>query len=123
MTPGVATRDASAGGAFRDLSKGAVLQCVEAATLGMPFEVWKTRMGRYRSESTVEAFQQIYREGGVRAYWRGLAPKLVESASKGAVLLYSKVRGSPRRKEEGRMKENKQRVETAERKDELTREA
>ncbi|KEP60783.1 UNVERIFIED_CONTAM: MC family transporter, putative [Hammondia hammondi] len=90
MTPGVSTRDGSAGGGLRDLSKGAVLQCVEAATLGMPFEVWKTRMGRYRSESTVEAFQQIYKGGGVRAYWRGLAPKLVESASKGAVLLYSK---------------------------------
>ncbi|KAL8448920.1 hypothetical protein Emed_003490 [Eimeria media] len=34
-----------AGGAS-DLARGAVLQCVEAATLGMPFEVWKTRMGR-----------------------------------------------------------------------------
>jgi len=30
----------------RDLLLGAGLQCVEAATLGMPFEVWKTRMGR-----------------------------------------------------------------------------
>ncbi|PFH38052.1 putative MC family transporter [Besnoitia besnoiti] len=56
----------------------------------MPFEVWKTRMGRYRSEGTLEAFQEIYKGGGVRAYWKGLAPKTVESASKGAVLLYSK---------------------------------
>ncbi|CBZ56157.1 MGC79800 protein, related [Neospora caninum Liverpool] len=89
MTPGVAAGNGNAGG-VRDLSKGAILQCVEAATLGMPFEVWKTRMGRYRKESTIEAFQQIYKQGGVQAYWRGLAPKLVESASKGAVLLYSK---------------------------------
>ena len=25
---------------------GAILQCVEAATLGMPLEVWKTHLGR-----------------------------------------------------------------------------
>ncbi len=30
----------------QDLLNGAVLQCIEAATLGMPLEVWKTRMGR-----------------------------------------------------------------------------
>lgn len=36
-----------------DLVTGAVLQCVEAATLGMPFEVWKTRMGRHREETTL----------------------------------------------------------------------
>jgi hypothetical protein len=61
----------------------------------MPFEVWKTRMGRYRNEGTFEAFANVYRTAGggakgVGAYWKGLAPKLVESASKGAVLLYSK---------------------------------
>lgn len=36
---------------------------VEAATLGMPFEVWKTRMGRFRNESTVQAFVNIYKRG------------------------------------------------------------
>jgi len=30
----------------------------------MPFEVWKTRMGRYRSESTVQAFKAVYERGG-----------------------------------------------------------
>ncbi len=27
-----------------DLATGALLQCLEAATLGMPFEVWKVRV-------------------------------------------------------------------------------
>jgi len=75
----------------RDLFNGAVLQCVEAATLGMPFEVWKTRMGRHRNETTIQAFENVYkRGGGLRAFYAGLAPKLVESASKGAILLFSK---------------------------------
>lgn len=43
----------------KDLVVGAVLQCVEAATLGMPFEVWKTRMGRFRNESTIESFRNL----------------------------------------------------------------
>lgn len=75
----------------RDLVNGGLLQCVEAATLGMPFEVWKTRMGRYRTESTLQAFRNVMREGGgVGAFWAGTGPKMVESASKGAILLFSK---------------------------------
>lgn len=79
----------------KDLRNGALLQMAEAATLGLPFEVWKTRMGRFRNEGTIEAFRNIYQTGGggfsgVSAFWRGFAPKLVESASKGAVLLASK---------------------------------
>jgi len=66
------------------------LQCAEAATLGMPFEVWKTRMGRFRSETTIEAFKNVYRQGGIGAFWRGTSAKMVESASKGAILLYAK---------------------------------
>lgn len=42
-----------------DLVVGGLLQCVEAATLGMPFEVWKTRMGRFRNESTIESFRNL----------------------------------------------------------------
>eukprot|EP00008_Paramoeba_atlantica_P003787 CAMPEP_0201488726 /NCGR_PEP_ID=MMETSP0151_2-20130828/19342_1 /ASSEMBLY_ACC=CAM_ASM_000257 /TAXON_ID=200890 /ORGANISM="Paramoeba atlantica, Strain 621/1 / CCAP 1560/9" /LENGTH=279 /DNA_ID=CAMNT_0047874079 /DNA_START=123 /DNA_END=962 /DNA_ORIENTATION=- len=81
--------------ALKDLGSGAVLQCLEALTLGMPFEVWKTRMGRYREESTVRAFSNVYRAGGggmsgVMSFWAGLGPKMIESASKGAVLLMSK---------------------------------
>ena len=56
----------------------------------MPFEVWKTRMARFRGESTITAFQNIYREGGVSAFWAGTGAKMVESASKGGVLLVSK---------------------------------
>jgi hypothetical protein len=71
------------------------LQCLEALTLGMPFEVWKTRMGRYRNENTVSAFVNVYKAGGggvrgVMSFWAGLGPKMVESASKGAVLLVSR---------------------------------
>ena len=57
-------------------------QCAEAATLGMPFEVWKTRMGRFRQESTIEAFKNVYKQGGIGAFWRGTSAKMVESASK-----------------------------------------
>lgn len=89
------TQQQSGQAGWRDLRNGAILQCVEAATLGMPFEVWKTRMGRYRSETTVQAFTNVYRSkggglAGILAFYQGLGPKLVESASKGAVLLYSK---------------------------------
>jgi Mitochondrial carrier protein len=83
------------GTALKDLGAGAVLQCLEALTLGMPFEVWKTRMGRFREESTVRAFVNVYKAGGgglpgVASFWAGLGPKMIESASKGAVLLWSK---------------------------------
>ncbi|OEH74910.1 mitochondrial carrier [Cyclospora cayetanensis] len=77
-------------GGPKDLASGAALQCVEAATLGMPFEVWKTRMGRHRSEGTLEAFSSIWRSRGLGGFWQGTSAKLLESASKGAVLLYSK---------------------------------
>jgi hypothetical protein len=46
----------------KDLVVGGALQCLEAATLGLPFEVWKTHMGTYRQQSTVEAFGVIYRK-------------------------------------------------------------
>lgn len=41
-------------------------------------------MGRFRNESTVEAFKQVYktRGGGFRgvaAFWQGLTPKLVSA--------------------------------------------
>ena len=75
---------------YKDLILGGGIQCVEAATLGMPFEVWKTYMGRHRDLSTIQSFRAIYAEGGVFAFWKGLSPKLVESASKGAILLYAK---------------------------------
>lgn len=74
----------------RDLALGGFLQCVEAATLGMPLEVWKTRMGRYRNENTVEAFVNVYKRGGISAFWAGTTAKLVESGSKGAILLFAK---------------------------------
>lgn len=74
----------------KDLAIGGVLQCLEAASLGMPFEVWKTRMGRFRDEGTVQAFVNVYKKGGVAGFWTGVGPKLVESASKGGILLFAK---------------------------------
>jgi hypothetical protein len=74
----------------KDLLKGGVLQCLEAITLGLPFEVWKTHMGTYRTETTVGAFKTIYGKGGVRAFWKGWEPKMVESFLKGGILLFSK---------------------------------
>lgn len=47
-------------------------------------------MGRNRHESTREAFLHIYRKGGVTEFWRGTGPKMFESATKGAILMYSK---------------------------------
>lgn len=80
---------------LKDLRNGAVLQMVEAGTLGLPLEVWKTRMGRFRSESNLTAFRNVYHTGGggmsgVRAFWAGFTPKMVESGTKGAVLLVAK---------------------------------
>lgn len=73
-----------------DVAIGPLIQMAEAASLGMPFEVWKTRMGRHRTESTAEAFANIYREGGATAFWRGTQAKMFESATKGAILMYAK---------------------------------
>ena len=73
-----------------DVAIGPLIQMAEAASLGMPFEVWKTRMGRKRDESTLRAFANIYREGGPSAFWRGTQAKMVESATKGAILMYAK---------------------------------
>ncbi len=74
----------------KDLLVGGVLQCMEAASVGLPFEVWKTHMGTYRSQGTMEAFRNIYRSGGVLAFYRGLQPKLFESFFKGGILLFAK---------------------------------
>lgn len=80
---------------LKDVRNGAILQMAEAATLGLPLEIWKTRMGRFRTESTTQAFRNVIASsgGGINAvtiFWRGFTPKMIESGSKGAVLLVSK---------------------------------
>ena len=47
-------------------------------------------MGTYRNEGTMEAFRNIYRKGGVGAFWKGFSPKMIEAFLKGGILLYSK---------------------------------
>jgi hypothetical protein len=79
-----------AGGSLRDIVIGPALQCAEAASLGMPFEVWKTYMGRNRGVGTFQALGEIYAKGGLGMFWRGTGPKMAESASKGMILVYSK---------------------------------
>mmetsp|Transcript_20036 Transcript_20036/g.43288 ORF Transcript_20036/g.43288 Transcript_20036/m.43288 type:complete len:286 (+) Transcript_20036:85-942(+) len=86
----VAAAAAPAGKGWKDLRNGAILQCAEAITLGMPFEVWKTRMGRFRDETTMQSLRHIYKANGLGGFWKGSGPKMIESASKGAVLLYAK---------------------------------
>lgn len=68
-------------GSWRDLVIGPALQCLEAASLGMPFEVWKTRMGRFRNEGSIEALLNVYKAGGgglkgVGAFWAGVDAKV-----------------------------------------------
>lgn len=80
---------------LRDVRNGSLLQMAEAATLGLPFEVWKTRMARFRNEGTLTAFHNIRQSAGggwnrVGIFWRGFTPKMIESGSKGAVLLVAK---------------------------------
>ncbi|CRG93542.1 mitochondrial carrier protein, putative [Plasmodium gallinaceum] len=73
----------------KDLIDGSILHCLETATLGLPLEVWKTRMCIYRNENTIKSFKNIYNKG-LGQFYAGFYAKLVESASKGAVLLLSK---------------------------------
>eukprot|EP00055_Hartaetosiga_balthica_P015213 m.88352 g.88352 ORF g.88352 m.88352 type:complete len:300 (+) comp8806_c1_seq1:147-1046(+) len=80
---------------FRDARNGGILQMIEAASLGMPLEVWKTHMGRHRDQATFQALRNIYVDNGrgfsgVSAFWRGTSAKMVESATKGSVLMLSK---------------------------------
>ena len=75
--------------ALTNLLRGAFLSCAESATVGQPFEVWKTRMARFRSETTAQSFRAIYAEGGIANFWSGVAPKMFECSTKGAVLLFS----------------------------------
>jgi hypothetical protein len=70
---------------------GAVLQCAEAFTLGMPFEVWKTQQisnlakGNWQSAGT--EFRALL-DKGIGKFYHGTGAKMVESASKGAILLW-----------------------------------
>ncbi|CAA9991025.1 mitochondrial carrier protein, putative [Plasmodium knowlesi strain H] len=73
----------------KDLVSGSILHCLETASLGMPLEVWKTRMCVYRNENTIRSFCTIYNKG-VGQFYAGFYAKLIESSSKGAVLLISK---------------------------------
>jgi hypothetical protein len=38
----------------------------------------------------MESFRNIYKNGGVAAFWRGWQPKVVESFLKGGILLFAK---------------------------------
>ena len=74
----------------KDILVGGVLQMIEGTTLGMPLEVWKTQQGAYPKEGCITAWKKLFNSGGVGAFYRGNTAKLLESFSKGAVLLYSK---------------------------------
>lgn len=75
----------------RDMAIGAFLQCAEAFTLGMPFEVWKTQqisnLAKGNWQSAPKEFMNLYRSG-LGKFYHGTGAKMVESASKGAILLW-----------------------------------
>ena len=73
-----------------NLILGAGLACMEAATLGLPFEVVKTFMGRNRKQGTLSSIQYIYGIKGMAGFWDGFTFKMTESALKGPLLLCTK---------------------------------
>eukprot|EP00758_Cryptobia_borreli_P017600 Tbor_TRINITY_DN6205_c1_g1::TRINITY_DN6205_c1_g1_i5::g.1846::m.1846 len=76
----------------KDLFFGGFLQIMEAVTLGMPFEVWKTKqissLRHGKIESARESFTALM-SGGVSRFYKGTGAKIVESGGKGAILLAS----------------------------------
>lgn len=77
----------------KDIALGGFLQCFEAFTLGMPFEVWKTNQISHmvktgQHESALQSFQSLSKNG-YKVFWHGTNAKLVESGSKGGILLYA----------------------------------
>lgn len=42
----------------------------ESLRVACASQVWKTRMGRFRNETTVEAFKQVWAKGGVKCATR-----------------------------------------------------
>lgn len=74
----------------KDILYGGVLQTANAIIGGLPLEVVKTRMGRFRNEGMIESFRIVYRDGGIANFWSGWQPKVVESFVKGGILLYAK---------------------------------
>lgn len=76
----------------KDLLIGGVLQMVEAATLGMPLEVWKTQqissLRREKIETFTESFGALWQQG-LAKFYKGTSAKLIESGAKGGVLVYS----------------------------------
>ena len=59
-----------------DLAVGGFIQCAEAASLGMPFEVWKTHMARNRSDGAVKSLKFIYNKNGLASFWQGTSAKV-----------------------------------------------
>lgn len=84
MAPTAGKGDAS------DAITGALLASAEALSLGLPLEIWKTRQGFNPHESATVALRAIINKGGVRSLWAGWDAKLLEAATKGAILLWSK---------------------------------
>ena len=62
----------------------------DAHTGGEKKKVWKTYLGRNRGTGTLDAVRDIYKSGGVPPFLAGPGAKMVESASKGLILMWSK---------------------------------
>lgn len=46
----------------------------EVSTLGQPFEVVKTQMAANSNQGLLKAIDTIWRQSGIRGFWRGLIP-------------------------------------------------
>jgi len=87
---------------LRETALGAFMQTFEAATLGLPFEVWKTRQAANSQEGAWQSLQSIYygkpkpgstapsKPAGLGNFYVGMGAKVAEASSKGAVLLLGK---------------------------------
>ena len=76
-----------------DLVFGGTLQVIEAITLGMPFEVMKTKQiqGSIKTSSRLPTLQLVnsMREEGLGSFYKGIGAKVWESMLKGGIFMFS----------------------------------
>lgn len=80
----------SANAALRNIVRGSALRIASDLTGGTPLECVKTRV-TVSTESGIEAFRNIVREGGVGALWAGTPSRTVEGALLGAFFMVGSV--------------------------------
>ena len=75
----------------KNLIRGAGLRVVSEITVGLPCENWKIRGNVHNNETSIQALANVGRfQGGLRAYWKGAAPRVTDGIFSGALLLAGK---------------------------------